>query len=462
MLCNFIAMKRQTPTHLLHEIETALQSTEKQQEIKELLVQNNYDVEEVKDILWKSMNFTKLIKPNRKLANKAKQIYSNDGIFIKFISSKSIHQVYVTLGNQYCLLRVGDSFHFSKSKSQMHVIAIDKELHVYTAEMGQLVELKSLQNMIYDILKFHVKGTLSKRYHQKANIAFQSLAYNTGYPDDIMVTTDTLNSVFLCNLISMDNKFPVESIEDVVKICKSLQTIKNNKNCHLFSIFIRQCGTEFEKCIVMVSMLIQLGCDAYVAYGAQYFVVIRSEPNIYMDCNGKQLHGDLKLILIFNNVHCAINMDQQAIFDLDNNLRWRVELSTKASLPAPPCLPAKSVNSSETEELWTNHILRMLNDKHKIVVSNVMDTILYTLLQAVEDQRDVEQYSNMIKHLLPNNSNFYGIHHHFHSNINLVYDWILTNYDVQELVKCKQLFIRVRCFNYIGKCQSIRVFLGGM
>ena len=455
---------RTKPVEKLHEIEQDLITSEKQDHIKDLLEKHDYDIELVKDILWKEMNFQKSRKSKQsKLKKPAIQLHSDGNIFVKFISSKVSHYCWIIYGNQSFRLRVGDFANFKKTKSQMHVVVI-KNQQVYTGIMNELVELKSMNNMIFDYCKFYIQGitpsTLFKKQIQRPNIKIQSLAYNLGYPDDIMVKTDTLDSVFLCHLLHLNHNYPISAFEDVVKISKSLPTIQS-KSCHLFSVFLRKCASELEKCVLMSSMFIQLGFDAYVAYNKSYFIIIRSEPNIYMTCNGV-IMIDVEIVLIFNHLLLAVNIDKEPTLDLSNTLRWHVHHAENATLPAPPLLPQKSTNTTEIEQLWMHHIQRIINEKYKIVISKVMDTLLSTMLQGIEDQRDVTIYANTIKHLLPNQSNFYGIHHHFNDDISMVYDWILTNSDVQQLMRCKQIFIQVKAFNYIGECVSVRVFIGGL
>ena len=452
-------MKHKFDPNLLHQLENDLMTSENQDHIKQLLIQHHYDVEIVKDVLWKEMNSSKSRKKS-KHPPQPQLPSSTDDIYIKFVSSKSSHQIHVVFGSQSCILRVGDFHIFKPSKHQMYVLVIKNDGQVFTGTMSELIELKSMHNnVIFDILKCHIKGNLSLPFKHllKSNVLqLQSVAYNNGFPDDLIVKTDTVDAVFVCDLIQAVD-FSVTSYEQVINISRSLSTI-SSKSCHLHSLFLRKSASEFEKCILMVSLFIQLGFDAFVAYGNSWYVLIRSEPNIYLNCHGLALL-EPQLILMFNASFFGINMQPQVLqFDISNPLRWNAveHHSHSSNKPAGLYFPQKSSNLKEIENLWHHHISRILS------IQNVdtMSKLLYTMLQAIEDQRDVEKYSNMIKHLLPNQSQFYGIHHHF-NEIDSVNAWLMSG-DVQQMIRCSQIFMQVRAFNYVGECVSIRVFIGAI
>ena len=447
------------PSQTFNQIQYKVANPDMEEKIQKLLEEHKYDIELVKDLLWKELSITKRKKD--KLHVRHNDSISKDTIYVKFKSAKSIHQCWVVYGDKWKLLRLGDYAVFERSKEQLYAVYIKDGL-VYSNSITEITELKSNNNMIYDLLEFHLKGVVARRVFYKQDTKLQSLLFNIGYPMDMYVNTDTMDSVFLPHLIPIDTNYPISTIEHCISIIRTL-TLSSDRSVGLFSIFIRKTASELEKCILLVSMFIQLGLDAYVVYSKRHIVVINGQPSLFMDCEGNLLKKSIiSITLVFNHKLLGINLDKSPFLDFNNKLRWHIFNAHKSSLPAPPLLSLPSLNTKEVESIWTNHLTRLINEKYTAIISTVLDPLLSLFLCAIEEQRDIDHYHALIKHQLPPQADFYGLHHHFNHSIEQSYDWILLNENVQQLLSCQQLFIKVKCFNYIGECCSVRVFMGGL
>eukprot|EP00834_Sanchytrium_tribonematis_P001165 NODE_26_length_40862_cov_0.679513.p9 type:complete len:453 gc:universal NODE_26_length_40862_cov_0.679513:35911-37269(+) len=442
---------------LLHKIEDNLNTPQQQDHIKMLLEDNNYDIELVKSILMKEIS----VKGHTKNSLKNNFFDIKNQVDIKFVSSKFSYECFVVFGNQVSKLKRGEHFTFKKSKLEQIFAIVFKNNEVSSGLLSEMVDCRNVNNISIDVLKFEIRGSLPKyQYPRMPDIKLQSLISNLAIEEEIFVKTDTAELVLLCDLVRPNFNFNLKSIEEAIKITNSLQN-KQSKGCSIFSIFFTGKASPIEKSCFLTSCFINLGIDAYVGFNRTYFIILRGEPDVFLDFSGKNIKVD-NVKFVFNDKHLCINIQNSPKFDFDNPLRWFKYVPEKHIYPSMTHFIPPSANTAEIENIWTHHISRIIMDKHSSIISLELDNLLGTLLESLEDQRDITKFSNFIKGKIPPDTKFYGIHHSFENEISQTYEWLISNHDVQQLYNCHQIFIKVKAFNYVGNCVKIRVFLGGM